>query len=120
MELREKIETKSARIAVIGLGYVGLPTAVNFTEHGFDVIGVNRTASSVTLINQGASHLKDLNLDERVARALARGKLRAPPHTAQATRDSDVIIITVPTPVTPDKRPDLSYVTAAGRAIAEG
>ncbi|MGZ4868832.1 MAG: nucleotide sugar dehydrogenase [Halobacteriota archaeon] len=120
MELREKIETKSARIAVIGLGYVGLPTAVNFTEHGFDVIGVNRTASTVNQINQGESHLKDLNLEERVARTVARGKLRATTDSAQATRDSDVIIITVPTPVTPDKRPDLSYVTAAGRAIAEG
>ncbi len=120
MELKEKVELKLARIAVIGLGYVGLPTAVNFAEHGFEVIGINRTASTVESINRGASHLKDLDLDERVARVVARGKLRASTDTAKATKDSDVIIITVPTPVTPDKRPDLSYVIAAGSAIAEG
>jgi len=120
VDIDQKIEDKTAVIAVIGLGYVGLPTAVNFAENGFSVIGVNRTQSKVDLINAGGCYLTDLNLDERVKRLVERGKLTATIDTADATRKSDVISITVPTPVTSDKRPDLSFITSAGRAIARG
>jgi nucleotide sugar dehydrogenase len=120
MEVRDKITSKSARIAVIGLGYVGLPTAVNFAENGFSVIGVNRTQEKVDVINAGGCYLTDLNLDERVQRLVGQHKLTATIDTAGATRESDVIIITVPTPVTPDKRPDLSSIVSAGQAIAQG
>jgi nucleotide sugar dehydrogenase len=116
----QKIENKTARIAVIGLGYVGLPTAVNFAENGFSVIGVNRTQEKVDLINAGGCYLTDLNLGERVRRLVERRTLTATIDTAEATRTSDVIIITVPTPVTADKRPDLSFITSAGHAIAQG
>jgi len=70
MDLDQKIRDKSATIAVIGMGYVGLPTAVNFAEHGFKVIGVNRTREKVDLINRGGCYLKDLNIDERVRRVV--------------------------------------------------
>ena len=120
VDIDQKIEDKTAVIAVIGLGYVGLPTAVNFAENGFSVIGVNSTQSKVDLINAGGCYLTDLNLDERVKRLVERGKLTATIDTADATRKSDVISITVPTPVTSDKRPDLSFITSAGRAIARG
>ena len=120
VDIDQKIKDKTAVIAVIGLGYVGLPTAVNFAENGFSVIGVNRTQSKVDLINAGGCYLTDLNLDERVKRLVERGKLTATIDTADATRKSDVISITVPTPVTSDKRPDLSFITSAGRAIARG
>ena len=120
MNIDQKIKDKTAGITVIGLGYVGLPTAVNFAENGFSVIGVNRTQSKVDLINAGGCYLTDLNLDERVKRLVERGKLTATIDTAEATRKSDVISITVPTPVTSDKRPDLSFITSAGRAIARG
>ena len=120
MDIDQKIKNKTAGIAVIGLGYVGLPTAVNFAESGFSVTGVNRTQSKVDLINKGGCYLSDLNLDERVKRLVDLGKLTATTNTVEATRKSDVIVITVPTPVTSDKRPDLSFVTSAGRAIARG
>ena len=120
MDIDLKIENKTARIAIIGLGYVGLPTAVNFAENGFSVIGVNRTQKRVDLINAGGCYLSDLNLDARVKRLVELGKLTATTDTVEATRASDVIIITVPTPVTSDKRPDLSFVMSAGRAIARG
>ena len=120
VDIDQKIKDKTAVIAVIGLGYVGLPTAVNFAENGFSVIGVNRTQSKVDLINAGGCYLTDLNLDERVKGLVERGKLTATIDTADATRKSDVISITVPTPVTSDKRPDLSFITSAGRAIARG
>ena len=120
MEIDQKIENKTAGIAVVGLGYVGLPTAVNFAENGFSVIGVNRTQRKVDLINVGGCYLSDLNLDERVKSLVELGKLTATTDTADATRKSDVIIITVPTPITSDKRPDLSFIRSAGRAIADG
>jgi nucleotide sugar dehydrogenase len=120
MELDRKIEDKSAKIAVIGLGYVGLPTAVHLAERGFTVVGVNRTPEKVNLINTGGCYLTDLNLNERVRHVVQRGKLAATTDTAQATKESDVILITVPTPVTSDKRPDLSHVISAGEGIAMG
>ena len=120
MNIDQKIKDKTARITVIGLGYVGLPTAVNFAENGFSVIGVNRTQSKVDLINAGGCYLTDLNLDERVRGLVELRKLTATTDTAEATRKSDVIIITVPTPITADKRPDLSFIISAGQAIAKG
>ncbi len=120
MDFVKKIENKSATIAVIGLGYVGLPTAVNFAENGFRVIGVNRTPEKVSALNNGACYLTDLSLDERVANVVRRKLLSATTDTVEATSRSDVIVITLPTPVTADKRPDLSHVIAAGRGIAQG
>ena len=101
MDLDQAIKDKSARIAVIGMGYVGLPTAVNFAENGFNVIGVSRTREKVSAINQGFCYLKDLNIDERVARVVRRKKLTATTDTAETTTKSDVIVIMVPTPITP-------------------
>ena len=120
MDLDEAIKDKSARIAVIGMGYVGLPTAVNFAQNGFNVIGVSRTRDKVSAINQGSCYLKDLNIDERVAGVVRRKKLTATTDTTEATKKSDVIVITVPTPITPDKKPDLSFVISAGRGISQG
>jgi nucleotide sugar dehydrogenase len=120
MDLEQAIKDKSARIAVIGMGYVGLPTAINFAENGFNVIGVSRTRDKVSAINQGFCYLKDLNIDERVAGAVRRKKLTATIDTAEATKKSDVIVITVPTPITPDKKPDLSFIISAGRGISQG
>jgi len=120
MKLLHKIESRSATVAVIGLGYVGLPTAVYLAERGFRVVGVNRTRQKVDLINQGACYLADLNLDERVKRVVELHKLTATVDITDATKQSDVIIITVPTPITSDKRPDLSHVISAGQGIAKG
>ena len=87
MDLGLAIKDKSARIAVIGMGYVGLPTAVNFAENGFDVICVSRSRDKVSAINQGSCYLKDLNIDERVARLVRRKKLTATTDTTEATEE---------------------------------
>ena len=120
MDLDQKIRDKSATIAVIGMGYVGLPTAVNFAEHGFHVIGVNRTPEKVELINRGGCYLRDLDIDKRIRQVVQSENLIATTDTAEATKKSDAIIITVPTPVTSDKKPDLSHVVDAGQGIARG
>ena len=94
--------------------------SVTIAEHGFHVIGVNRTPEKVQLINRGGCCLKDLDIDERVRGVVESENLIATTDTAEATKKSDVIIITVPTPVTSDKKPDLSYIVNAGQGIARG
>ena len=101
-------------INVIGLGYIGLPTAATLANAGFDVLGVDVRPEIITKINAGDIHIQEPGLDILVRAAVQRGKLRA---AAQPGR-ADVFIIAVPTPIHADKSPDLSFVEAASRTIA--
>jgi UDP-N-acetyl-D-glucosamine dehydrogenase len=115
--LRERITTRKARVGVLGLGYVGLPLAVEFARAGFDVVGIDVQQSKVDQFNSGHSYVKDVKDD--VFRPLVEsGKLRA---TADYSviRELDTIDICVPTPLRKTKDPDMSYVVAASDAIAE-
>ncbi len=116
--LRRKIEDRSARICIVGLGYAGLPTAVAFCEQGFEVIGADVDQSKVDAIKRGESPLRDLILDQRLKGL--EGKLQATTYVAEATSNADVISIVVPTPVTEAKEPDLSYVESASESISQG
>jgi nucleotide sugar dehydrogenase len=120
MELSKKFSDRSAVICIVGLGYVGLPTAVSFAEKGFRVIGADKNKDVVNLINKGGCHLKDLDLDERVKKVVQSKKFSTTTDTTEATCKSDAILIIVPTPVTPDKRPDLNPVIYAGEDISKG
>jgi nucleotide sugar dehydrogenase len=102
------------------LGYVGLPTAIFFAEQGFNVIGVARNEKNISLINQGISTIGELGLDSRLSEVVQDKKLVATSDLTEATRNSDVIILIVPTPVTKSKDPDLSYIISAGENVAEG
>lgn len=114
-------ETKSKqKISIVGLGYVGLPTAINFAEKGFNVIGADINQKIVDRINNGESHLMGLNIDERLKKVVENGRLKAVTATAEAVKQSEVIIIAVQTPVTLDKKPDLKYVVSAAEDIARG
>src|ERR671930_1257421 len=121
--LEERIIARDATIAVLGLGYVGLPLAVEFAESGFTVSGVDLDAQKVATLNAGGSYVADVPA-ERVAPLVRRGRLRAVTDYAQACRPGgngrrpDVIFICVPTPYTGAKVPDLSYIEAAARSIA--
>ena len=117
-DLIMQIKNKTAVIAVVGLGYVGLPTAVTFAEKGFMVIGADKNKKIVDLINKGNCHLNDLNIGERVRNVVNSGKLFATGDTSYAAERSDIILIIVPTPVHADKTPDLSPVISAGEDIA--
>lgn len=103
-------------LSVIGLGYIGLPTAAMFASAGLNVIGVDISQHAVDAVNSGKAHIEEGNLDELVERCVRAGKLRATLQPAPA----DAFIIAVPTPVghDADHSPDVSYVQAAGRAIA--
>ena len=115
MQLNDKIQQKTARIGVIGLGYVGLPLAVEFARHGFDVTGFDVDAVKVAEINAGRSYILDVPTAD-VATSVAAGRLRATTDMA-ALHDMDVIDICVPTPLRKTRDPDLSYVVQAVDAV---
>jgi len=116
MELETKIDAGTARIAVIGLGYVGLPLAVALAEVGFPVIGVDVNAERVAAINQGVSYLGDVDA-AKIAQLQAAGLLTAT-DDYEALGEVDIIFICVPTPNDRQRAPDLSYITGAAEGIA--
>lgn len=119
-ELIKKINDRTAIIGIVGLGYVGLPTAVRLAEQGFTVIGADKNQKIVRLITSGECHLNDLNIAERVRNVVNSGKLFATENTTYATKRADIILIIVPTPVHADKTPDLNPIISAGKDIANG
>ncbi len=100
--------------AVIGLGYVGLPTAAIFAEAGLDIIGVDTNPDAVASINAGRPHIIEPNLEALLRRVVEAGKLRA----VMAPEQADVYVIAVPTPFKEGNKPDLKYIEAAAHAIA--
>lgn len=118
--LDKKIVNKEIKICVVGLGYVGLPTAIFFAESGFDVIGVAVDQKKIDMINNGKSPIGELNLDNRLRKVIEDKKLVATVDLVEATRKSDVILLIVPTPVTESKDPDLSHIISAGEEVAKG
>lgn len=115
-DLRERITKKTARVGVLGLGYVGLPLAVEFARAGFDVTGIDVQAGKVDQFNRGESYIKDVSSDV-FGQLVRSGKLRATSDYS-VIRELDTIDICVPTPLRKTKDPDMSYVVAATDAIA--
>ncbi|WP_130833131.1 UDP-N-acetyl-D-mannosamine dehydrogenase [[Erwinia] mediterraneensis] len=101
-------------ISVIGLGYIGLPTAAVFASKGKKVVGVDINARAVEIINRGEIHIIEPDLDEVVRAAVNTGCLRA----TTTPEPADAFVIAVPTPFIGDHQPDLSFVRAAAESIA--
>ena len=101
-------------VAVVGLGYIGLPTAAILATNGLEVIGVDVNPGTVTAINNGDVPFVEPDLGVHVAGAVSQGRLRAQLETPAA----DAYIVAVPTPFKADKSADMSYIAAAARAIA--
>lgn len=116
-ELAEKIRAKTARVGVIGLGYVGLPLAVEYGKEGFPVTGIDVQTSKVEAINLGASYIQDVPADD-VDALVRAGKLNATTDFS-VIRDLDTINICVPTPLRKTKDPDMSYIVSACEEIAK-
>ncbi|MBW2275693.1 MAG: nucleotide sugar dehydrogenase [Deltaproteobacteria bacterium] len=110
-ELSERIESREARIGVIGLGYVGLPLSLEFAKAGFEVVGFDIDAEKVAAVQEGRSYIEDVPAKE-LAKARAEGKLDASTDFAGLT-GLDVINICVPTPLTRTKDPDVSHMAKA-------
>lgn len=102
------------KICVLGLGYVGLPTAAVFASRGVRVVGVDVNRQAVDLINEGRIHIVEPDLDILVHAAVTAGMLAA----ATRPEPADAFVIAVPTPFKDDHRPDLSYVEAATVSLA--
>jgi UDP-N-acetyl-D-glucosamine dehydrogenase len=113
--LKDTIRNRTARVGIIGLGYVGLPLAVEFAKKGFDVTGFDVDRSKVDEINGGRSYILDVKTED-VAAAVKAGKLRATTDMSHL-KDMDAIDICVPTPLRKTKDPDLSYVIQAVEAV---
>jgi len=109
--------TQDTRVAVIGLGYVGLPLAIAFSEAGLDVEGIDASAKRVAELNECHSPIDDIT-DERLAKAL-QGSLRAVTPDRANARDADAIFVCVPTPITGTKDPDLGPVLSAATIIKD-
>lgn len=102
------------KVSVIGLGYIGLPTAAVIASRGINVVGVDVSQSAVDTINAGKIHIVEPDLDMVVQAAVTTGKLKA----TLTPEAADVFVIAVPTPFKDGHKPDLSYIQAAAEAIA--
>jgi UDP-N-acetyl-D-glucosamine dehydrogenase len=109
--LLKKIEAREAQIAIIGIGYVGLPLAVEFAKEGYRVFGVDVSAEKVRLINEGVSYIPDITKED-VAALVKRGTLSATTDFGILSQ-VDAISICVPTPLRKTKDPDMSFIVAA-------
>ncbi len=116
-ELKGKIESKTARVGIVGLGYVGLPLAVEFAKAGFHVTGIDLQQSRVDRLMHGESYVQDVPSAE-VAQLVKAGKFDATTDFS-IVRDLDTINICVPTPLRKTKDPDMSYIVSASDEIAK-
>ncbi len=114
--LTASIGDRSARIAVIGQGYVGLPLAVEFARAGFSVVGIDTDLDRVGALQAGQSYTPDLENDDLIA-LIRQGRYEATADFSVLER-TDVVIICVPTPLRKSKDPDISFVIAAGTEVA--
>lgn len=116
LALLDKIMTHTAVVGVVGIGYVGLPLAVEKAKVGYSVVGYDRNAIRVAQVNQGSNYIRDV-ADDDLMHVVVAGRLTAT--TDFSTLPScDVLVVCVPTPLTPNKEPDISYIRNVGAEIA--
>ena len=116
-ELIEKIQNKTLSMGVCGLGYVGLPLAVDKAKHGFKTIGFDVQKEKVDLVNAGKNYIGDV-VDADLQELVASGMLKATTDFS-FVKDVDFIAICVPTPLDAHQQPDISYVRSSAEAIAK-
>jgi len=116
--LEQKIKSKKAVIGVVGLGYVGLPLAVEFALKGFKTIGIDLSKWKVEKLNKGENYIQDVN-DKDLEKVVKKGLLSAYDNYSKVN-EMDVIYICVPTPFTENKDPDISYIVSAAEEISKG
>ncbi|MBL8231893.1 MAG: nucleotide sugar dehydrogenase [Bryobacterales bacterium] len=116
-QLRAKLKDKTAHVGVIGLGYVGLPLAVEFAKAGFQVTGIDVLQSKVDELNSGSSYVQDVP-SEVVSQLVKSGHLKATTNF-EVISQFDTVNIAVPTPLRKTKDPDMSYVVSASQQVAK-
>ncbi|RMG72861.1 MAG: nucleotide sugar dehydrogenase [Bacteroidetes bacterium] len=116
LNLAQRLTQKEAVIGVVGLGYVGMPIALEYCKKGFRCLGVDVSARKVEALNQGENFIEDLD-DQEVREMVEKGMLSASTDYA-VLRDADVVFIAVPTPFNANKDPDISFIIQAGEGLA--
>ena len=115
--LMQKIQARTARVGIVGLGYVGLPLATAFARAGFTVTGIDLDQRKIRDVNGGRSYVKDV--DKKELKSLVReGRLSATPDFSKLI-EMDTINICVPTPLRKTKDPDMTYIVSACQEIAK-
>lgn len=117
MELKEKIVRHKAKIGVIGLGYVGLPLAMEFSKAGFDVTGIEIDKDKVRMINQGKCYIQDIKQSE-LEELVKNNRLKATTDFS-VLKAMDAVSICVPTPLRKTRDPDISYIISAVEEVAK-
>src|SRR2546428_511150 len=116
--IQSKINSRKAKVCVVGLGYVGVPLAVASAKAGFDVIGVDVDESKVASINKGVSHVEDPYSEKLLPDLVRKGKIRATIRLVEGAKDADVVIICVQTPLDKKGIPDLSFVKKVTQGLS--
>ena len=114
-QLKDLISSKQAKVAIIGIGYVGLPHAKEIAGAGFTVFGIDVKKERVDMLNRGESYILDVKSDD-LKNIVDSGKFKAY-NDFEMLKDADVVIICVPTPLDKYKIPDISYITASAGEI---
>ena len=114
-ELKRRLQSRDAVVGVVGLGYVGLPLAVEQARAGFLVIGLDDNGAKVERLGRAENYIPDVDEGD-LRTAVGSGKLHATTHYPELGR-ADVILVAVPTPLTPNKEPDLSYILSVADRI---
>ncbi len=117
-QLKKRIIDKNITVGVVGLGYVGLPLAVEFASHGIRTIGIDVDRTKVESVNKGKNYIGDIE-DKVLAGAVNSGTLTAENNYGSVAK-CDAIFICVPTPFTPNKEPDITFIVEASKEIAKG
>ncbi len=117
MDLLSKIENKHAVIGVVGLGYVGLPLLMEFVEQGYKTLGFDIDEKKVEKLNAGKSYIKHIN--EKRVKAVRETNLFEATADFGRIKETDCILICVPTPLTKHREPDLSYITSTAEILSE-
>jgi UDP-N-acetyl-D-glucosamine dehydrogenase len=115
MTLKTKLENRNATAAVIGLGYVGLPLAMEITAAGFDVIGIDLDSSKIDILEQGRSYILDVS-EKDIGDTIQSGKFK-PTSDFSVLANADTVSICVPTPLSKSRDPDISFILSATEEI---
>ncbi|GIV46258.1 MAG: UDP-N-acetyl-D-glucosamine dehydrogenase [Ignavibacterium sp.] len=116
-ELVEKINNKSAIVGIVGLGYVGLPLALEFANKGFKTIGFDIDEKKIPILNSGQSYIKHIG-SQKVKQAVDSKKFEATSDFSRL-KETDAIIICVPTPLNEHREPDMTFIENSGKVIAK-
>ncbi|MBI5748849.1 MAG: nucleotide sugar dehydrogenase [Nitrospinae bacterium] len=113
--LSDKIKNKTAKVSIIGLGYVGLPLSIEFCKSGFTVIGIDVDKGKVDALKKGESYVQDVKDDD--VKSFIKNKNFIPTTDFSLLRDADTVSICVPTPLRKTRDPDISYIVSAASEI---